>query len=109
MAEIPTPERLARALEALNDPNLAGMIEKARAGYYDDFKSPLALPEIQLVQDLIALGRRDFAQRVVDGEFDATLEESNAWWEAEGKYIIDDMVNQWVKGKGREDHPEKRS
>ena len=78
--EIPTTERLARALEELDDPKVNWMIEKARQGYYDDFKSPLATPEIQLVIDLHIYGHNELAKRVINGEFDCTLEESEAWW-----------------------------
>jgi len=81
--KIPTTEKLARMLEELNDPRLDGIIKKARAGYYDDFKSPLATPEIQLVIDLRATGYPDVAERVIDGEYDATPEESAAWWNSQ--------------------------
>lgn len=85
---IPTTERLAQALEALEDPRLADMILKARAGYYDDFKSELTTPLVQLYHDLTDLKRFDMLQRVMDGEFDSTPEESRAWFDAEGhKYL----------------------
>ena len=89
---LPTTERLAQALEAKNDPNLAEMIVRARAGYYDDFKSPLTTPILTLVNDLIALGHRDLAARAKDGEFDATTEEGVAWWETEGRELFSRKV-----------------
>lgn len=61
---------------------LDAMAEKAATGYYHDFMSPLDLPEIQLVADLAAAGTPEalaLRVRVMDGEFDATLEESEAW------------------------------
>jgi hypothetical protein len=73
----PTTERLARVLETEGLP--AGMVAAARDGYYDDFKSPLAMPETQLYHDLLAQNRPDLADRVKDGEWDATKEESDAW------------------------------
>lgn len=76
---LPTTERLARALEATGDPALAGMIMRARAGYYDDFKSPLAMPERQLVIDLRQAGQTGLLERAMDGEFDSTAAESQAW------------------------------
>lgn len=79
---IPTTEKLARALEALNDPRLVEMITRARAGVYDDFKSELTFPEIALVQDLLPFGHTAFLKRVMEGEFDATPEESAAWYES---------------------------
>jgi hypothetical protein len=81
---LPTTERLAQALEALNDPNLAAMIGRARAGCYDEFKTDLTLPLVQLVSDLRAAGHPGMAQRVIDGEFDSTLEEGQEWMEKEG-------------------------
>ena len=85
---IPTTERLARALEELNDPKLSEMVAKARAGYYDDFKSDLAQPLTTLYMDLMDVGHPEMAQRVVDGEFDSTKEEAEAWMEAEGRDIL---------------------
>lgn len=82
---LPTSERLARALEVFDDPKLAPMVERARAGYYDDFKSPLATPIVQLYMDLIEAGYPVMASRVRKGEFDSTFEEGLEWWEQEGK------------------------
>jgi hypothetical protein len=67
------------------------MIQRAIDGYYHDYLSPLTFPEIQLVADLRELTTlpatprnsrpllRKMAQRVIDGEFDASKEESDAW------------------------------
>jgi hypothetical protein len=74
-----TTERLARALEALNDLNVAEMVVKARDGYYDDYKSPLDFPIRRLVHDLEAAGHPEMAERVKDGEFDATEAEALEW------------------------------
>lgn len=76
---VPTTERLALALEAAGDRNLTPLIEKARAGFYDDYKSPLAFPIIRLVTDLSALGHEALAERAKAGDFDATREEAKAW------------------------------
>lgn len=84
----PTTERLAKALEEANDPRLAEMITQARAGYYDDFKSPIDTPCIQLVNDLKLLGYTDLAARAIDGEFDSTPEEAEEWFEKEGKHLF---------------------
>ena len=85
MSQEPTSERLARALEGAG---LYEMAKKARTGYYDDFRSPLATPIVQLVQDLRAHGKHDLARRAMNGEFDATREEAEAWYEREGKDLI---------------------
>ena len=85
---IPTTERLARALEAANDPTLARMIALARAGHYDDFKSDIAAPIVALVNDLERAGHPELAQRARNGEFDGTIEEGQAWFESEGKDLL---------------------
>jgi hypothetical protein len=73
----PSSERLAQALEADGAP--AEMVERARADYYHDYKSPLAMPEHQLLTDARAAGLERIAQGVIAGEWDATKAESDAW------------------------------
>ncbi len=77
MTTEPTTEKLAKALEENNAPQ--DMIDKARAGFYDDYKSPLAFPEMQLRADALALGLNAIAEGVVNGEWDATKEEADEW------------------------------
>jgi hypothetical protein len=85
-----TTAKLARALSAI--PGVPReMIQHAVDGYYHDYLSPLATPEIQLVADLrnlASLGAtphdsrralRELAKRVIGGEFDATKAESDEW------------------------------
>lgn len=79
-----TTERLAEVLTAHGLPEMA---KKAREGYYDDFRSPLATPIIQLVRDLQAAKQHALAQRAVNGEFDATLEEAEEWYDREGREL----------------------
>lgn len=76
-------EKLAKALSDFNAPQ--EMIQKAREGYYSDYDSPLTFPCQQLVLDLHKLGLKELASRAVNGEFDATKEESDEWYEKEGK------------------------
>jgi hypothetical protein len=103
-----TTAKLAAALSAV--PAIPReMVQRAVDGYYHDFLSPLDFPEIQLVTDLRAAAANTslprstrqeiskLAQRVIDGEFDASLEESQAWAESpEGKEtfraLADDVV-----------------
>lgn len=54
------------------------MITKALSGYYDDFKSPLAMPEMQLLADARKHGLTTIAEGVMR-EWDATPEESKEW------------------------------
>jgi len=91
--QLPTTERLALALEAANDPALASMITLARAGHYDDFKSNLNYPIMQLVHDLEAAGHSELAKRAKEGEWDATEEEARAWVKAEGEHWLQQLVD----------------
>ena len=72
-----TKDRLAAALREIK---LDKMAQRAAEGYYDDFLSPLALPITTLATELINAGTPEamaLRERVVMGEFDATLEEAN--------------------------------
>lgn len=74
-----TKDKLAAALAKAGLPQMA---DKAAAGYYDDFLSPLATPCMQLAEDLHAAGTPEAAalrDRAINGEFDATKEESDDW------------------------------
>ena len=72
-----TADRLAVELEAVHAPK--AMIVAARAGCYDDFLTESPTPIMDLVRDCRTAGLQAFAQRAIDGEFDATPEESDAW------------------------------
>src|SRR5262245_38269057 len=74
-----TKEKLAAALREAELPAMAG---KAAQGYYDDFESELESPALQLIADLREAGTLPalgLLARAVAGEFDATLEEAEAW------------------------------
>lgn len=75
-----TKDILAAALEEASLPEMAA---KAREGYYHDFLSPLDTPCIQLAEDLAKVGTQAAlalrARHLLDGEFDATQEETDAW------------------------------
>ena len=88
-----TKERLARAMEAasilaraVGRPGVpAALIAKARAGGFDDYEADSPAPIIDLVNALRRVGFSDLAQRAIDGEFDGTREEAEAWFEREGR------------------------
>lgn len=74
--------------QALREVGLQGMAALAAQGYYHDFLSPLDLPEITLVENLAQAARDNPLQsdailalrrRVIDGDFDASKEESDEW------------------------------
>lgn len=74
---VPTTEKLAAALEAAACP--ADMIALARRGFYDDYKSELISPISRLVHDLRVLGKIELAKRAMNGDFDGTRAEADAW------------------------------
>jgi hypothetical protein len=76
---------------------LFAMADKAAQGYYHDFLSPLDFPEMQLVNDLARVGTIEamaLRQRIINGDFDATEEESEEWAaSAEGQEALGKLVN----------------
>lgn len=85
-----TKVRLAEHLKAHNAPE--EMIRKAIDGYYDDYESPLATPIIQLVLDCRKEGGEllKIASLAKDGEYDGTREEAEAWFNREGKRLLEE-------------------
>lgn len=77
-----TKDRLAKVLR---ERGLHDMALKAAQGVYDDFESDLINPIMTLVQDCRAAGADDLAAQAMNGDFDGTLEESEAWYRREGK------------------------
>jgi hypothetical protein len=82
-------EKLAAALEEAKLPEMAA---RARDGYYHDYISPLAIPCLQLEQDLRLAGTPAalaIRERHMNGEFDATKEESDEWIKSDdGKEVL---------------------
>ena len=78
---MPETNRLRLATELETNGASRQIIDRLKASYYDEFSdnSPLELPDIALVDDLLKAGLHEFAARVVNGEFDATAAESAAW------------------------------
>ena len=85
-AGVSTKERLAKAMEDAGCP--ANLIARARGGEFDDFESESATPIIRLVRTLSECGFSALATRAMNGEFDATKEEAEAWYEREGKHLL---------------------
>jgi hypothetical protein len=89
-----TKDLLAQELRAAGLPEMA---DKAATGYYHDFLSPLATPELQLEADLRAIGTpaaEALRKRHINGEFDASNEESEAWAQSpEGQETMRRLVS----------------
>ncbi len=95
-----TADRLADALKEANAP--ITMVVRARQAYYDDYRSPLPMPINQLVADCRAAGLNDIAERAINGEFDGTKEESDAWAASEeGQATFRELFGQ---GPTKENH-----
>lgn len=100
-----TKDKLAAALREVG---LDDMADRAATGYYHDFLSPLDFPEMQLEADLsyardntdgknwsVAFAGQVEAlrQRVINGDFDASTEESEEWAASEdGQATFDRLV-----------------
>lgn len=68
MTTISASEKLTVALTDAGAP--IDMIKRAAAGYYGDFTSPLAFPITTLINDCMALGLTEVADRARKGDFD---------------------------------------
>ena len=97
-AAMHTKDKLAAELRKAG---LGDMAIKAAQGYYHDFLSPLATPELQLLEDLEAAGCKpafraaalDLIVRHKRGEFDASKEESDEWAaSAEGRGAMEALL-----------------
>lgn len=77
-----TADRLVKDLEQAKAP--AKMIDWARNGFYDDYETVIAFPIQQLVADAKAAGLNDIAQKAMNGEYDATEQESLEWMRNQG-------------------------
>jgi hypothetical protein len=91
-----TKDKLAQALREIK---LEEMGNKAAMGEYDDFLAESATAILDLVNDLARVGTVEalaLRRRVINGEFDATKEESDAWAKsAEGQ----EAFRMLMKGK----------
>jgi hypothetical protein len=74
-----TKDRLAAALREIK---LDGLAKRAEKGQFDDFLSPHSMPIHLLAYELAQVATPEalaLRRRVVNGDFDATPEESEAW------------------------------
>jgi hypothetical protein len=53
--------------------------QRAETGEFDDYADTYVCPITQLYTELMCAGLQKFADRVKNGEFDATKEESDEW------------------------------
>lgn len=68
-------------------------IARARADYYHDYKGQHACPITQLVADARKAGLPEIASRAINGDFDATKEESDEWASSpEGQAVFAELL-----------------
>ena len=86
---LPDDHTAMKLSRALTKAGLLDMAARAATGWYHDYLSPLDLPEMQLLQDLndaITLGNVAaiaLRARHMNGDFDASFAESEAWARSE--------------------------
>lgn len=72
----------AKLAAALLEAGLVDMADRAAQGHYNEFFGPLDTPELTLVDELAQTGSAAalaLRQRVINGDFDAGVEESEEW------------------------------
>lgn len=95
----PSTEKLVAAIKAaigtlgIATPAQKAILARARLHYYHDCWSPLATPMIALVSHCRAVGWASLAERVIEGEFDATYAEFAEWRKSpQGREVMDKFV-----------------
>lgn len=93
-----TSEFLATELDKAGLPDLA---IRARRDEFHDFLSPHTFPELTLVEALRIAGTPEaiaIRTRVIDGEFDASTEESDDWARSpEGQEMLSMLTGKGLK------------
>jgi hypothetical protein len=90
---------------ALRKAGLDAMAAEAEKGMYHDFLSPLTFPDLQLDADLVEAikagneAAKDIRRRHHNGEFDATLEESDEWADSDDGKEAFEQLRRDLKGK----------
>lgn len=79
---------------ALRDAGWHDLAERAAKGEFSDFDGSYAYPQHELVKAIQGrhpIGKvHEITRRVINGDFDATKEEADAWWKREGKKFCED-------------------
>lgn len=70
-------EKLVRALREAGAS--AGLVKRAQADEFNDYRSPHVFPQHQLVEAARAEGLDGIVRATIAGEFDGTAEESEMW------------------------------
>lgn len=71
--------RMVGAMSTRHAETYEAFAKRAETGEFDDYADTYVCPITQLHHELKAAGLGKFAERVANGEFDATKEESDEW------------------------------
>jgi hypothetical protein len=99
-----TKLKLATALTPIAE----SLAKRAEAGEFSDFESPHPTPKIVLVGELGKMFRNasnpkraklahELALDIINGKYDETKEEAEAWFEREGKDLVKKMDSEKEK------------
>lgn len=76
----PLPTSTARLVDALTKEHAPqDLIDRARSGAFHDYDSPSAFPISDLIQAARAVGLDRIVSAAMNGAFDATAAEAEAW------------------------------
>ncbi len=90
-----TKLRLAIRLQEVSEE----LAKRAEAGEFSDYESEHAMPKVTLVHELRAIAKlstnlkrcqlaKDMIREVMEGDWDETKEEADAWFQREGKDLL---------------------
>lgn len=93
----------AKLAAALREAGLPEHAKKAEQGYFNEYFGPLDCPQLTLIHDLVLAGTKAaqaLRERVMNGEFDATMEEADEWANSpEGREAAEMVAQLNAKGK----------
>lgn len=75
-----------------NSAKYEALAKRAETGEFDDYGNVHVCGPTALHHELLSAGFTKFAKRVADGEFDATIEESDEWAASPEGQVAFDML-----------------
>lgn len=69
----------AKLAAALHEAGLPEHAKRAEEGWFNEYFGRFEMPQLTLIHDLVIYGKHELAERVRNGEFDATMEEADEW------------------------------
>lgn len=69
----------AKLAKALHEAGLPEHAKRAEEGWFNEYFGRFDAPMLTLLHDLVIYNKNDLAERVRNGEFDASMEEADEW------------------------------